>query len=388
MIQQVSNYDLLSIPVREGQIYYATDIRALFQDFGPSIKDRRRLSAFVLNTDYERLNRIRPQNGLNYYVIETNFLWTYDTKWVLKDGDIRQYNSYTYSSAGISPVVSTDNLITSVETGDRIIDNNGLLGNGAVVIRDSNRLNKGVIGVDAARNGLSITSYLDNGISFYPYGFTSDQQEKLQTGSFHLGVEANEEGTGIFSSLSHRGVATYYGDFNLYGDAYTLEIKPFEDYTVSYIPVSPNEFLTFQFECSKTILEESTDRSYTQYRKVIIYEITETTCKIRITTYNNRSGATVTDANGNIIYDGALTIESDIIYDGNRTSAESGVAFCITSNSDEFILSGPVLSPLVTFTNWGEYTNEGDTVYAQSQLLHKIKISEYSGKVNIFRLDA
>ena len=385
MIQKISNYDLLRLPIKPGQIYYITDLRCLFQDFGKTARERTRLNALVLNTDYERLHRVRPQNGQNYYVIETNFLWVYDTKWVLKDGDIRKYNAYAYTyTNGVSPVVSNDSTITSSTTGDRIIDNNGLLGNGSVVVRDRNRLNKGIIEVDARKNNVSFTSYLDNGISFYPYGFTSSAEEKQKIGSFHLGIESTVENPGVFENMSHKGLATYYGDINLYGDMFTIEVQPYT-YSLNYIP-QVDEELRYRFECNVTV-NETSDISYKKYSNIEIKVIDATTCKIRITTYNDRSGIVVTDGNEKL-YQGALLVESDIIYDGKRTVTDDSVTFKITSLDDSFTLSGGVVTPLITFSNPEKYTDTPDNVYGTSELLRKIKISNYSGKVNILRCDS
>lgn len=388
MIQRITNYDLLRLPVKQGQIYYISDLRCLFQDNGPSIRERTRLNALVLNTDYERLNRIRPQNGKNYYVVETNFLWVYDTKWVLRDGNIGAYNSYTYTSRnGVSPVINTDSNITSSETGDRIIDNNGLLGNGSVVIRDHNRLNKGIINVDASKNNLAFTSYLDNGISFYPYGFTSDSQEKIRIGSLHLGVTSTVENPGVFESMAYKGVATYYGDMNLYGDVYTYEIQPYTSYTLMYVPPSKDEKLRFSFTCSRK-MRDSSDVIYDQYSQVSIYNVTETSCKIHIITYNNSSGATVTDKDGNLIYEGALIMDSDVVYEGVRTINTDGSTYKILNMDDAFTFSGSVQQPLVTFSVPSKYIDDGATVYGLSELVKKIKISNYSGQVNILRVNA
>ena len=61
LIQKITNYDLLNLPAKIGQIYYVTDMRCLFQDTGKLRQNRKRLSALVLNTDYERLNRIAEE---------------------------------------------------------------------------------------------------------------------------------------------------------------------------------------------------------------------------------------------------------------------------------------------------------------------------------------
>lgn len=388
MIQKITNYDLLTLPAKIGQIYYVTDMRCLFQDTGKLRQNRQRLSALVLNTDYERLNRIRPQNGKNYYVIETNFLWSYDTKWVLRDGDIKKYNSYTYNSTnGVSPIVNEDSYITSQQTGDRILDNNGLLGDGSVVVRDQNRLIKSNISVDTKNNAIAFTSQLDNGIIFYPYGFSGDEKERTEVGSLHLGIQTRLNNPGMDENLEHSGLATYYGDVELYGDAYTLQVKSVFDYGLDYIPNWEDEKMSHQFTCSKTI--QNSDSSYKMFYKITIFDITQSYAKIQIITYNNSSNAAVTDGDGNLVYEGPLLLDSDITYDCIRTiNSSTDCDYTIISNNHSFKLTGQTVSPLVTFSHPFEYTDNQNTIYAKSEVVKKIKISKYSGLVEIVRCDS
>lgn len=388
MIQKITNYDLLNLPAKIGQIYYVTDMRCLFQDTSKLLQGRKRLNALVLNTDYERLHRIRPQNGKNYYVIETNFLWSYDTKWVLRDGDVKQYNAYTYdSNNGVSPIVNNDSYITSSQTGDRIIDNNGLLGNGSIVVRDQNRLVKASIGVDGKNNAIAFTGQLDNGIIFYPYGFSGDETERTQVGSLHLGIQTKLNNPGMFENLEHAGLATYYGDMELYGDAYTLQVKSVFEYNLDYVPNWEDEKMSHQFTCSKTV--KRGDSSYKIFYKITIFDISETAAKIQIISYNNSADAAVTDADGNLVYDGPFLLESDVTYDCTRTrNSSTDCDYTIISNGHNFNLSGQSVSPLVTFSHPSEYTDDENNTYANSEVVKKIKISKYSGLVEIVRCNS
>lgn len=365
MVVKCTKYDLLQIPSKQGQIYYVTDIRCLYKDYGPHVKDRGRLAALILNTEYERANKIRPQNGRLYYVIESNNLWVYDAKWVLKDGDVRKYNAYAYSGTNsITPVLNTSGDITSNTTGDRIIDNNGLLGDGSVVIRDLNRIIRGQLSLNNPRNELAITSYQDNGITLYPYGLESNPSSRLGLGSLHLGVESNEEGSSLWSSMSRRGKATYYGDFYILGDSYNQSVIPVEDYTLSYIPASSQK-LSHKFVTSKS--EEESTRHY----DFDITVISDTEAKVKITNYVNTINAAVTGADSEMLYDGTFVWGSEMIYDAIRTSdSDSNVSYLLEGTDKEIRISleGNPYSAVVTI-NTDDFSDGIDTVYAKTELL-------------------
>lgn len=150
-----------------GDYYACTDSRTLYKDLTSSLEDRRIVNAVQLYKDNERA-KIRPVNGRLYYVWETNELWTYDSGWTLKIGRSRDYNGYIYQNGYIKDISPVDS--TASEPGTGVLDNNGLLGDGSVVIRDSNRLVKGKIAIDSEDSSLIVSSFLGGGMSFYPNG--------------------------------------------------------------------------------------------------------------------------------------------------------------------------------------------------------------------------
>lgn len=383
MIQKITSYDLLQIPIKCGQIYYVTDTRCLYKDMGYTRNERMRQSAIILNTDYERNCSIRPQNGKQYYVIENNFLWRYDTKWYLIDGDIKQYNAYGYSSlSSISPVVNTDDYITSNITGDRIIDNNGLLGDGSVVVRDGNRIIKARAHI-SSDNSIAIQSYLDNGFSFYPYSLVNSSVENNKIGSLHLSVDRKLEGDSLTQTLNHKGKADYYGDFNIHGTGYIIKEVDYTKYNLTTIPQKDQQ-LTFTFNTS---LVDKSDNgiTYTRYYNFTINVIDKNSATIRIVTYTNlTSPATVNDA-GQIIYNGPTQVESDITYDTSRNEiSNTEVAYTVISTGEIFTLVNSTPYSEVIFSDKSKYSDSADDIVAQSKLLEK---REFLSMLEILRVD-
>lgn len=374
MIYVVTSYDLLRMPARPGQYYYATDVRCLYMDYDNEIQHRRRVAAVVLNSDYERLNSIRPQNGQNYYVIDTNMLWVFDTKWVLKVGDVKSYNSYMYDSAQpMTPVILNDSSITSVATGDKIIDNNGLLGNGSVVVRDANRINRGILGVDIPNSALTFTSFMDKGIVFYPYGMGSSVEEQHKTGSLSLGIEAVSASGGSSSlfneSISHVGRADYRGNLYIHGNIYFVdEVNTETDpYYISYYPDDDQEMI------HSFIIEVQTD-DVSNYNYVNIKVLSDTEATVRVISYTSSLKDVLTDDTGNPIYTSPTTLTSDIEYSATRDVIDDNkVTFTLSGVEHSFTLEGSPNVSLVTLDD-DFLGNPDDNIIATTQLFNIIEL--------------
>lgn len=366
MVIKCTKYDLLQIPAKKGQIYYVTDIRCLYKDYGAHISFRSRLPALILNTEYERANKIRPQNGRLYYVVESNNLWVYDAKWVLKIGDVKKYNAYAYSGTNsITPVLNTSDDITSTHTGDRIIDNNGLLGDGSVVVRDHNRIIRGQLSLNNPRNELAITSYQDNGITLYPYGLESDPRNRLQLGSLHLGVESIEEGpSSLWSSMSRKGKATYFGDFYFIGDVFTQTVIGTDTYKLNHVP-EDSQTLMHKFGTTKT------EEDHVRYYDFVITVLSDTNAEVKITNYVKTMNAAVTGADGEMLYDGTFVWGSEVVHNAVRSSdSDSHVTYSLEGTEKETIitLEGSSNSAVVTI-NIDDFSDGIDTIYSRTELL-------------------
>lgn len=245
-IIKCSRYDLMRAKPKVGQMYFLTDSRVLYKDNGNNIEQRLRFNAIILNTDVERLNSIKPVVGKFYYVEDTNSLWLFDTRWTLKIGNTVAYNTY-YAGDYISPVINTDSTISN-DNGDKIIDNNGLLGNGSVVIRDINRIARGVLSSNLAYNRLEMQSHLDDGFLFVPNAHLPYNDLSTSLGALHLTVERDE----LNNNLQLNGTAHYYGTWNNYGNMFLIQKANTSSLTADYIPINNYELVKFYIVGTKT----------------------------------------------------------------------------------------------------------------------------------------
>lgn len=241
------NYDLMRAKPKVGQLYFLTDSRVLYKDYGNDPSQRLRFNAVILYNDNDRQFNIRPETGKFYYVEESNSLWLYDTRWILKIGSGSQYNTYTNVGGVISPVINNDESITGTN-GDRIIDNNGLLGNGSIVVRDINRMSQGMIESDSLNSYLMFKSFKQNGMLFIPDASLPYNDLSTSLGALHLTVEHYETN----SDLKLKGNAYYYGDWNNAGEMYIIKKANVNDIYPDYNPINDEELVKYYIECSKT----------------------------------------------------------------------------------------------------------------------------------------
>ena len=243
-------YDLMRTKPKIGQLYFLTDSRVLYKDFGNDLSQRLRFNAIVLYSDNDRQFNVRPEPGKFYYVEESNSLWLYDTRWVLKIGSGLQYNTYAIDGGIMSPVINTDESVTGIN-GDKIIDNNGLLGNGSVVIRDVNRMTQGIIESDSLNSYLIYKSFKQNGMLFLPDASLPYNDLSTSLGALHLTIEHYESN----DDLKLKGNAYYYGDWNNAGNMYVIKKINSNNIYPDYNPVNDEEIVKYYIECSKTKTE-------------------------------------------------------------------------------------------------------------------------------------
>ena len=246
-IIKCTQYDLLRAKAKAGQMYFVTDSRILYKDNGNSTAQRLRFNAVILHTDAERLNSIKPTIGKFYYVEETNSLWLFDTRWVLKIGNELTYNTY-YAGTYISPIINVETAISGVN-GDKIIDNNGLLGDGTVVIRDINRIARGTEKANLTYNRIELKSYLDEGFLFVPNAHLPYNDLSTSLGALHLTVEKDEINNA--TNLNLNGCAHYYGTWNNYGNMYLIQKDTSALITADYCPVNEYELVKFYITSTK-----------------------------------------------------------------------------------------------------------------------------------------
>lgn len=327
VIHQITEFDLLITNATAGDYYACTDSKILYKDLSNNKNDRRIVNAVKLYTDSER-SSIRPINGRLYYVWETNELWVYDSGWTIKVGRQRDSNGYLIHNGYIEPVSPTTDT-------DNVLDNNGLLGDGSVVIRDPNRLIKGKLYSEADTGRLVISSFLGAGMSLYPNG--NDDSGSLQIYNKHIDEVTLEV-------LESKAVGWFKGEFNGTDDFYvnkeSVQVEP------TTVPTGYNYVLiTLAAERQSLISanDSSTGLAETyiirQDFTIKIYEDLTTTVEIVTTNTNNAvSKIEVIDSNDAIstAYTQTGTITSERIAFGTREVTPDG-NLVVTTEEDIII---------------------------------------------------
>lgn len=165
-IIRLNNYDLLGTKCKKYNMYMCLDTLQLWYDESDS---KRTLYGYVgVDTVNDLQNNLIPEFGVTYYCWESNSLWLWMNRWICIYSDNKYPSAYRTDNEYIEAVYLNDQQPT-------IVDNNGLLRDGSVVIRDANRIIKGRLYISDNHDNLVISSYLGGGVRLLPNGaFSTD----------------------------------------------------------------------------------------------------------------------------------------------------------------------------------------------------------------------
>lgn len=175
-----------------------------------------------VKTVNDLMHNITPSLNTTYYCWEDNSLWLWMNKWITLWTDKTYPSAYVYenypspgSPSSLNPVYRNDEPLWPA-------DDNGLLKDGSVVVRDRNRIIKGKLYIDDGNDNLVISSYLGGGLRLLPNGHLDTD------GEFFIG----DEGTSfIRSKLLHLNNETYVD----YTEAPELDNNPYKNDTHRYM---------------------------------------------------------------------------------------------------------------------------------------------------------
>ena len=135
-IIRMTEFDQICTSITEGNMYMCTDSLKLYYDSTSTTRD---IYAYTgVKTINDLMYNITPNYGTSYYCWEDNSLWIWMNKWITLWSDSQYPSAYIYDDY---PSSSSPSSLNGIYT--EILDNNGLLGDGSVVIRDMNRIIKG-----------------------------------------------------------------------------------------------------------------------------------------------------------------------------------------------------------------------------------------------------
>ena len=141
--------------------YYCTDTQRLKVFYNVNIATD--FNCITVSTESFRKSIPNPENQRYYYVVETNCLYKYT-------GTTRGWEDVIVQKLTDSPAYMLDDEQRKlVGEGEGLLDNNGLLQNGSVVVRDSNKLIKAIASMSDT-NDLEITTTFGGNVVIYPGG--------------------------------------------------------------------------------------------------------------------------------------------------------------------------------------------------------------------------
>lgn len=179
MIYKMTSFDLLRTKVQMGNMYMCIDTQVLWYDGGETANDRSVYEYVSVRTINELLYQITPSYGKTYYCWEDNSLWVWINKWITLYSQTTYPSGYVYDDIPSTTNPQELNPIYRYDMPNMPADDNGLLKDGSVIIRDRNRIIKGKLAVDDGNNNLIISSFLGGGLKLLPNGGQDTNGELL-----------------------------------------------------------------------------------------------------------------------------------------------------------------------------------------------------------------
>ena len=193
-IYRMTEFDQLRTAIKEGNMYICTDSLQMYYD--ESAVKRSKYVYTGIKTINDLMYNTSPSYGVSYYCWEDNSLWLWLNKWITLYADTNYPSAYIYTTY---PTKEEPGQLNSVFNINNVLDNNGLLQDGSVVIRDGHRIIKGKLFVNEENDNLTFSSFLGGGIRLLPNGeidtngelFIGDEGESFLRSS--LLIKNNEE---------------------------------------------------------------------------------------------------------------------------------------------------------------------------------------------------
>lgn len=168
-IIRMTEFDLLRTAKKQGNMYICLDSLKLY--FDESNFNRIIYNYTGVKTINDLFYNITPQANKSYYCWEDNSLWLWMNKWISLWTDSTYPSAYVYDkNNNIDPVYRYDQPLLAA-------DDNGLLKDGSVVIRDRQRIIKGKLYINDNNDNLVVSSFLGGGIRILPNGKMTTEGE-------------------------------------------------------------------------------------------------------------------------------------------------------------------------------------------------------------------
>lgn len=197
-IYRMTEFDVLRTAIKEGNMYICTDSLQMYYD--ESAVKRSKYAYTGIKTINDLMYNTTPNYGTSYYCWEDNSLWLWLNKWITLWSDTNYPSAYIYTTY---PTTENPGNLNSVYNINNVLDNNGLLQDGSVVIRDGHRIIKGKLFVNEENDNLTFSSFLGGGIRLLPNG------EIDTNGELFIGDEGNSFLRSSLSLMNNEGYVDY-----------------------------------------------------------------------------------------------------------------------------------------------------------------------------------
>ena len=197
-IYRMTEFDQLRTAIKKGNMYICTDSLQMYYD--ESAVKRSKYTYTGIKTINDLMYNTTPNYGTSYYCWEDNSLWLWLNKWITLWSDTNYPSAYIYTTY---PTKENPGTLNSVYNINNVLDNNGLLQDGSVVIRDGHRIIKGKLFVNEENDNLTFSSFLGGGIRLLPNG------EIDTNGELFIGDEGNSFLRSSLSLMNNEGYVDY-----------------------------------------------------------------------------------------------------------------------------------------------------------------------------------
>lgn len=197
-IYRMTEFVQLRTAIKKGNMYICTDSLQMYYD--ESAVKRSKYTYTGIKTINDLMYNTTPNYGTSYYCWEDNSLWLWLNKWITLWSDTNYPSAYIYTTY---PTTENPGTLNSVYNINNVLDNNGLLQDGSVVIRDGHRIIKGKLFVNDENDNLTFSSFLGGGIRLLPNG------EVDTNGELFIGDEGNSFLRSSLSLMNNEGYVDY-----------------------------------------------------------------------------------------------------------------------------------------------------------------------------------
>ena len=245
-IYRMTEFDVLRTAITANNMYICTDSLQMYYD--ESAVKRSKYNYTGIKTINDLMYNTTPSYGKSYYCWEDNSLWLWLNKWITLWADTNYPSAYIYTTY---PTPDSPSTINSIYNINNVLDNNGLLQDGSVVIRDGHRIIKGKIFVNDENDNLTFSSFLGGGIRLLPNG------ELDTNGELFIGDEGKSFLRSSLSILNNEIYVDYSEHPELDNNPYKTDTHKYLVYHEGNLGININDFQIIHVSDDESVINDA-----------------------------------------------------------------------------------------------------------------------------------